>query len=542
MKKGMCFTLGKRAFNQKFISVIFIFFFVLLGILGYFVIHTKNQVKDVFKMNKILQQENYYTAEFEFKMIALGRRLDRWYEESPLSLNKFHEQLKKRENLIKVPQFQSKEEELEFYLNLQNPKTGAFMDDAYPMYSYTGPTGNILSHLDILATDLQKPLKLKYPLKYLDEVNTPEKMRAYLTDISTIGWIGSLMPQTTFHHVRDMMSLFLEDSVVHKHNLYTMPPETLEAMIKWLYDWQDPETGLWGPKDKKGKLMIKDVSNSTSMMKILIDENGQNIYPQYPLRYKNKMLKSFIDYIDFDIPPDSELHLWHEWLLVTSKNIRTIMRYFSNDIDTEEDKIKNFINFYLDTIFEKFYVREEGGFTNEPYGKHSLLDGKGAYFIFKDIGAFTPEKQRKLWGEPMKTIKVRKKIEVKNDLTPYHLDFLDSCENVNSFRIFFNEINFNHLFEGVKGIFYNQKKSIPDIMELNSKYENWVKSTSQSVGNWVSKDDIMKELSSLSIPKTPIYAYDDVYGVMLEVWLQNKKVNIIGFDKMQIPVCEIIYF
>jgi len=73
-----------------------------------------------------------------------------------------------------MPEFRTKEEEFDFYLSLQNPNTGAFMDESYPYCSYTGPTGNVLLHLDALAEETGRTLQLIYPLKYLDQLNTPE--------------------------------------------------------------------------------------------------------------------------------------------------------------------------------------------------------------------------------------------------------------------------------------------------------------------------------------------------------------------------------
>jgi hypothetical protein len=37
------------------------------------------------------------------------------------------------------------------------------MDESYPYCTYTGPTGNVLLHIDALAEALGQPLKLKYP-------------------------------------------------------------------------------------------------------------------------------------------------------------------------------------------------------------------------------------------------------------------------------------------------------------------------------------------------------------------------------------------
>ena len=84
---------------------------------------TKTQVKELFIMNKELQVQNYYMAEFEFKMLGLSYLLDRGhYYSAVLKLNELHHQLKTKTGLVKLPGFKNKKEELEFYLSLQNPK------------------------------------------------------------------------------------------------------------------------------------------------------------------------------------------------------------------------------------------------------------------------------------------------------------------------------------------------------------------------------------------------------------------------------------
>ena len=255
--------------NRKYLLIAAIA--VLLITAG--MIYSFPSIPGMFKLNKQLQEEGYYMAEFEFKMLGTVYNLDKGnYFKALSQLYKLNSQLKSRKGFIKLPVFKDKKEEMEFYLNLQNPNTGAFMDESYPFCTYTGPTGNVLNHLDALAKETGRPLKLKYPLKYLDEINTPEKLKKYLDDVSTVGWLGSKFPQTSFHFARCLLSLFHEDDVVVKRNLYKVSPEWDRALLEWFYDNQDPATGLWGPRSKEGKLRKKDTMNTASILKLFIDE------------------------------------------------------------------------------------------------------------------------------------------------------------------------------------------------------------------------------------------------------------------------------
>ncbi|WP_152966034.1 hypothetical protein [Pseudobacteroides cellulosolvens] len=141
-------------------------------------------------------------------------------------------------------------------------------------------------------------------------------MKAYLEDVSTVGWIASKLPQTTFHNTRDVLSLYFEDSVIEKHNLHNISPEIKEALLKWFYENQDPDTGLWGPKSKSGKLRKKDVSNTKSILETFVNYDGKDIYDSYKLRYKDKLADSMLEEFDElinNLPEDDELDEWHEW-------------------------------------------------------------------------------------------------------------------------------------------------------------------------------------------------------------------------------------
>jgi len=202
-------------------------------------------VPKMFKLNKQLQEEGYYMAEFEFKMLGFVYNLDKGhYWKTVSDMRRLHNQMKSREGLVRVPAFTDKKAEMEFYLNLQNPRTGAFMDDRYPYCTYEGPTGNVLLHLEALAKETGQPLKLRYPLSFFDRIHTPDKLRTYLDDIAYIGWIAAKLPESTFHMVRDLIGYCKSDNVVERNKLYSFSPEWKQALLKWLYDSQDPVTGF----------------------------------------------------------------------------------------------------------------------------------------------------------------------------------------------------------------------------------------------------------------------------------------------------------
>ena len=135
---------------------------IILGLWG----HSFSLIPELFRLNKECQEEGYYMAEFEYTMLGFAYDLDKGhYLKAASGIRALHKQLKARNGLIKVPRFADKKQELDFYLNLQNPRTGAFMDDSNPYCTYDGPTGNVLLHLEALARETGQPLRLKYPMK-----------------------------------------------------------------------------------------------------------------------------------------------------------------------------------------------------------------------------------------------------------------------------------------------------------------------------------------------------------------------------------------
>ena len=282
-------------------------FLILLTASGLFImVHSKNQIRELFHMNAQLQDKGYYMGDFEFKMMGMAYWLDKGHYFKALSrINQLNKQFRTKEGLIKMPKFTSKEDEMEFYLDLQNSKTGAFMDENYPYCVYNEVTENVVEHLDALAKATGQPLHLKYPLTYLDEINTSEKLKEFLDDVSYVGWLASKLPQTTFVCARSLLNYYNGEGVIGKNNLYDFSSECKQALLQWFYENQDPESGFWGPRSRtNGSLLKKDLTNTASIIKTFVDKNGNDIYESFPLRYKNEMFKTALEVMSVSQPAD----------------------------------------------------------------------------------------------------------------------------------------------------------------------------------------------------------------------------------------------
>lgn len=497
-------------------------------------------ISEMFKLNKQRQEQGYYMGEFEFKLLGVIYWIDHGqYAKAVTKLYEHYRQLKTTKGLIKVPDFKNKQEELEFYLSLQNPKTGAFMDDSYPFCEYTGPTSNILPLLDELATETGQQLKLKYPLKYLDQINTPEKMKSYLDDISTVGQIELKFPQTTFVNARGILSIFYEDTdVIDKYGLYDMPPETKKAILTWFYENQDPETGLWGPKNKKGELVKKDTENSASIIKSFVDENGNDKFKDFPLKYREQLAGSFLNAISSllnNTPDSQDLDQWHEWTLNVSKSIGTLTRYLWKGLSEEsKQNTKTMIEQYIHLKFQKFYIKDEGAFSYYPESEHATLDGCSFINDLKNYGYCSAKNQVKLWNPSIEKKEYNISTFTKAD---FHMDL----EGINSIRFYAVEPKTENCIDNVLGVFYPQETNILDAMELIPHMQKWVDNTHQTMGNWTSKAEIQKVLLETGIKSTPVLKQNLPVKELNDVLQNNNKLILIGFDILQIPRVKIVY-
>ncbi len=65
-------------FTMKKLIITTLILLVVFSISGFVIVNrTKTQIKELFQMNRERQEENYYMAEFEFKMLGIAYYLDK---------------------------------------------------------------------------------------------------------------------------------------------------------------------------------------------------------------------------------------------------------------------------------------------------------------------------------------------------------------------------------------------------------------------------------------------------------------------------------
>ncbi|RPI77296.1 MAG: hypothetical protein EHM45_09645 [Desulfobacteraceae bacterium] len=513
--------------------------FILITVAGGMAFRTKAKVRELFKMNQELKAEGYYMAEFELKMLGMVYYLDKAeYRKAFSTLNALHRQLKTREGLIKVPKFANVQEKLEFYLSMQNPRTGAFMDDTYPFFTYLPPTQNVLNYLEDLSREAGVPLRLKYPLNFLDRINTPETLKAYLDEFSTTGFFGSLF-RTPYVAVSEIRYL-PED--MRRTGLYSFSPEWEKALLQWFYNAQDPVTGYWGPGLKNGKLLKGGDLLGTEKIFGLFADKGRAIHPEFPLRYGDRMFATTLAKLGEPIPEGrDELH---EWVLAVNRGTRMLVRHLWNQGSVDDrNKARRLFENILRNRFEQYYVTAEGAFSLSPGSEHADLDGTGeAIGYFKWIGAYGAEQQNALWeanGTDMRDLGTYDRSE----LSESDFNAVSRFAGVNSIRLYGRAPEPGKDRVNVVHVNYPAETVILDMVDFLPRVQQWLTTTSQNMGNWVTKEDALKaDLPDSIPPAVPISKGSIPPAVANELLQKHHTLVLIGFDVLQVPRCKMAFY
>lgn len=500
---------------------------------------TMNKIEEVFKLNAQLKKEGYYLSEFEFEMSGAAYYLDHGKYLKGLSrLNEIHERMKTKVGLIKIPEFASPDEKLEFYLNLQNPKTGAFYtNDSDHLFTHIGVTANMIEFIEDLSKKANKPFRLKYPLRFLDQINTPEKLTPFLDEVSRVGWVGALF-KPPFICITEVKALIAQGD---RLGVYSFTPELKHAHLQWFYDNQDEETGLWGPRDRESGEILDggDVGDSGKVIKMFVDSRGNDIHSDFPLRHVDKMFASSLERLAAPMPDD--LHELHEWIITKERGFRFLTRYLWQRASPEDRAAaRELIAAFIGIRFEKYYVTKEGAFSLYPDTGHADLDGTGeAVGMYSNIGALSREKQERLWGDPADTIVDLGRHRV-SEIRASDIDLISKQADINSVRLFEADPA-GEFLKNVEGVFYPRDTRVLDLADLLPRLEEWLATTEQSMGNWVTKDNIQNRLfTGVNVRPVPVFE-EDLLTNANQILRSNSSLVLIGFDVLQVPKYRIVF-
>ncbi|MEI6284883.1 MAG: hypothetical protein WCP79_00110 [Bacillota bacterium] len=498
--------------------------------------YMKSMIHDIFKLNASLKSEGYYTSELEFKMLGCAYWLDHGeYWRAFTALRRIRREMENRDGVVKIPQFANTAGKLEFYKGLQNPETGSFIrDSSYPVSASIGVSANMISFIEELSAEARVPMKLKYPLRFLDEIASPEKLRPFLDDLSLCGWIGSKF-KSSYVEIGELREL--SENVI-RLKLYDFAPGWKDSFLEWCYDNQDPETGFWGARSRSNHRLIDggNITDSEKMLKVFVDSNGNDKYSRYPLRYVGAMSATALAKLSVPMPDEQEK--LHEWILDQERGIRFFTRYlWKRMAATDKERAADLFRRYITLRFERYYVTGEGAFSLYPDSAHADLDGSGeALGMLDNIGALSADKQMLLWGGFGKTAQ---DIGIRNRMVT-ETDIVALCKSgvVNSLRVY-QKFRPERLLEGIDMICYPKPAIVLDVADLLPRLGAWANTTKQNMGNWVWKESVQHEISAVfpaDYTSRPIAVRQGTpLPEINRLLAANGEITIAGFDILQIP-------
>jgi len=512
--------------------------FAAIAVTGAVAYKTKSKVEDAFALNEQRKAEGYDLSWFEFQGLAALYRLDHGDILEGLSvIDRLHGKLSTTEGLARIPEFTDAKQTLEFYRNLQHPVTGAFYPDVRdPLFAYVGVTANMINLIKDLSGKADEPFRLKYPLRFLNRIDTPETLRAFLDDASTVGWVGA-ETKPPFVAAIEVMDL-LEQS--EELGIYAFSDAWKQAFYQWFIDNQDPETGLWGARMRgSGKIIGGGgLEESEKVIKLFVDNRGNDRIFGFPLPNKDRIFASVLDRLDPPMPDDPMRR--HEWILIKDRGIRTLTRHLWKDASpAHRDAAKRLIEDFIALRFERYFVEPDGAFSLYPDAGHADLDGTGeALGMFKYIGALSPRMQTRLWGAPGETIADLGRIgtaRIDRDVLSLVLDH----PAVNSVRFYAADPG-AALLTGVAGVHYPRGRTVLDTADLLPRVLRWAETTEQRMGNWVGKDLVLQRAGFIEPGEIPVFG-GDVAERADAILKRGGILAAVGFDVLQVPRVKVVY-
>lgn len=510
--------------------------------LGVFLFERANRFKsmadEAFSLSSQRKSEGYYTAEFEFKILGILYLFDHGhYLESYRKFNDLYNQFKTTSGLVRIPRFANATDEMEFYLGLQNPVTGAFMDSTYPLPTYFGPTLNVIEHLQKLAESTGQRLLLRHPLKFLEQLDEPEELRAYLDDLSTVGSLVSKLPETPY-----ILSSLDSYSELEELDLFSFSAEWKKALARSIWESQDPQTGFWGVRLRRTGELAEggDINVTYKHIKELRDENGDNRYDEFPLRFTDKLIEKTLSTMSPEVSPNRSEQ--HKWSINQNLTARMLFDRLWPDLSgAQRQAARQQTIDILDTVFSRFYVPSEGAFNLYADATNADLDGTQTYVGFLQVvGFFSTQRRLKLWGEPEATLHQTQTLAVA-EISQQQLLPFDQLSDVNSIRFYRVVPDADGYVSGALSVHYPKPTNVPDTLDLAVSLNRWIHQTSQSMGNWASRESLMARLET-NDPIDP--ALGDSEAALAEADLilkQQGGVIAIGFDTLQMPRQMITY-
>jgi len=467
---------------------------VTLLVCGFAVYSTIASVPKLFGSNGELKAQGYYMGEFEFKMVSSqyylneGRYLDAYQ-----SLRRIRSEMQSRQGLRQFPDKATPEQQMAFLLDQQDPVTGAFMDRRYPAFSYFAPTCNVVEALIQLSRETGHPLALKYPLRFLNEIKTPQQLRTYLDSLLYVGEISAHFPGPGPYGpgVSEIPGYdVLEEAGVHRFS-----EQWKSELRRWFYETQDPATGFWGARIGNAKKWRQktDINASFHILKLVLNESGENQSAQFPLRYAGTLARGVLESMDAPIPEGAADQ--HDWGLKQYQGAKMLTLFLWPHLsDREKDEVRQKYRSMLVRSYS-LYRPDDGGFAYYTSSTKADVDGTGlATGVLKILGVLSGTLEReRIWGGVSEVTLT----PVRKDVQRWEQAELPPIKDAQSFRVYQDRPRSTEAYDDkdLVQIIYPKGASGLDVMDLRQGLTRFLNSDGATFGNWKSK---------ISLKETPL--------------------------------------
>jgi hypothetical protein len=513
---------------------------VLLAV-GLTVRSTVRSVPRLFRLNAELKTQGYYMGEFEFKMLASQYQMNAGHYLSAIqTLRRIETEMQDPRNLKKMPANATPEERMEFLLDRQDPVTGAFMDRDYPLFSYFAPTCNVVEALMRLSRETGRPLKLKYPLRFLDQIGTPQQLRTYLDSLLYLNSIIARFPGPGPYGpgVSEIPAFdVLEEAGVHRFS-----ESWKKELRRWFYETQDPASGFWGARigDAGQWRQKKDINSTFHILKLVLTDTGENQDAAFPLRFGDKLARGILDSMDLPIPENTVDQ--HDWGLVQYQGAKMLTQYLWPHLaEAERAEVRQKLRSMLVQNF-RLYRPADGGFAYYTTDARADVDGTGlATGVLKILGVLSGTWEReRLWGSASEGTLAPKRISVERWEQATLPDGGEAGSKIESFRIYRDRLPSATAYDDsdLVQIVYPRGAKGLDTMDLRQGLTRFLNADGASYGNWNTKEGI-KELPlglEREVKAVPVQrdAFD-LAGIARD-HPEAQRFYAVGYDITQVPV------
>ena len=401
------------------------------------------------------------------------------------TLRRVASQMENTRGLNKMPDNAGGEEMMRFLLDQQDPVTGAFMDRNYPNFVFFAPTINAVDALAGLSRDTGRPLALKHPLRFLDEINTPERLRAYLDSLLYVGELSTYFPGPGPYGPG--VSEVAEFATLEEAGVYRFSEPWKTEIRRWFYETQDPATGFWGARIGNAEKWRQktDINATFHILKLVLNDAGENQSPQFPLRYAGALARGVLKLLDTPIPEGTTDQ--HDWGLKQYQGAKMLtVLLWPHLAASERDEVRRKFRSMLVQSYS-LYRPDDGGFAYYTSDSKADIDGTGlATGALRVLGVLpgTLERER-LWGN----VSEGSLTAVRENVQRWEQAALPHFKEARSFRVYQDRLPSATAYDDrdlIQIIYPNGANGL-DVMDLRQGFARYMGTEGAAFGNWKSK-------------------------------------------------------